>query len=192
MKPGREALLALSDVARLIRTYVDRRAAEHGMTRAQWGVLIRVERQGGLRQADIAEQMDLKPMSLVPILDRLAAQGLIERRRHPGDRRANLVFATDKGRALLEEVTPLADAIAGEVLSGLGEKDIARLLGTLERLRENVKGAEEAARSLPPAGLPARERTRRPQAGDATRARVPGTVPSGRRAPQSGRSSDGG
>ena len=80
-----------------MRTYIDQCAREHGMTRAQWGVLARLERQEGMTQAEMAETLEIQPISLVRLIDRLCQHGLVERRPHPRDRRANRLYLTDKG-----------------------------------------------------------------------------------------------
>ena len=85
----REVLFQLTDVARAMRTHFDQRAREHGMTRAQWGVLLRLERQEGMMQAEMAESLEIQPISLARLIDRLCDQKLVERRPHPSDRRAN-------------------------------------------------------------------------------------------------------
>ena len=97
----REILFQLADVARSMRTYVDQRAREHGMTRAQWGALARLERQEGMSQAEMAEALEVQPITLLRLVDRLCEQNLVERRPHPHDRRANRLYLTDKGRATL-------------------------------------------------------------------------------------------
>ena len=91
-------LFQLSDVARTMRTYIDQRARRHGMTRAQWGALLRLERQEGMTQAEMAESLEIQPISLVRLIDRLCLHGLVERRPHPRDRRANRLYLTEKGR----------------------------------------------------------------------------------------------
>ncbi len=139
----REALLLLTDAARLLRTHVDRRAAEHGMTRAQWGALIRIGRRSGITQAEIAEQMDIQPISLVPVLDRLCEQGLLERHAHPSDRRAKLLRLTDKGETVLLELEPVAVAIAEDLFAGATPRQIEDFQGLLELLKDNIKRATD-------------------------------------------------
>ena len=74
----------LNDVARLLRTYADYKASQFGMTRAQWAVLVRVDRSEGLNQSELAEVLDLQPITLTRLLDKLCDSGLIERRPDPG------------------------------------------------------------------------------------------------------------
>jgi MarR family transcriptional regulator, transcriptional regulator for hemolysin len=137
----REALFLLSDVARAMRTYIDQRAREHGMTRAQWGALARLERHEGMTQAEMAEALEIQPISLVRLIDRLCLQGLVERRPHPRDRRANRLYLTQKGRATLAQLLPLGRAVAGEVLAQFGETEVADLLQKLLLIRNNIRQA---------------------------------------------------
>jgi MarR family transcriptional regulator for hemolysin len=139
--PKREVLFQLSDAARSMRTYIDQRAREHGTTRAQWAVLMRLERQEGMTQAEMAEILEIQPISLVRLIDRLCEQRLVERRPHPHDRRANRLYLTDKGRAMIVQLAPLGREIAGDVLDTLGEGEIADLLAKLQRIKDNIRNA---------------------------------------------------
>ena len=85
---NREFAFILNDVARLLRTYADYRAAQFGMTRAQWAVLVRLDLYEGLNQSELADMLDLQPITLTRLLDKLCDSGLIERRPDPDDLRA--------------------------------------------------------------------------------------------------------
>jgi MarR family transcriptional regulator for hemolysin len=137
----REILLQLSEVARTMRTYIDQRAREHGMTRAQWGALVRLQRQEGMTQAELAENLDIQPISLVRLIDRLCLHGLVERRPHPRDRRANRLYLTEKGRTTLLHLAPLGKEIGSDVLASLDEADVADLLQKLLLIRNNIRRA---------------------------------------------------
>jgi DNA-binding MarR family transcriptional regulator len=150
LPPRREILFELSDVARALRTYVDQRAREHGMTRAQWGALARLQRHEGMTQAAMAEALEIQPISLVRLVDRLCEQGLIERRAHPSDRRANCLYLTEKGHARLAQMLPLAREISGHVLASFSDSDVAELLAKLLSLKRNIRQAV-ARRNAPPA-----------------------------------------
>ena len=102
---NREFGFILNDVARLLRTYADYRAAQFGMTRAQWAVLVRLDRSEGLNQSELAEMLDLQPITLTRLLDKLCDSGLIERRPDPDDRRAKRLFLTSAARPLLEQLS---------------------------------------------------------------------------------------
>src|ERR1700674_4317454 len=99
---SREFGFALHDVARLLRTYSDQRARELNMTRAQWAVLVRLQRFEGVKQSELAEMLDLAPITLARLIDKLCAIGLVERRDDAKDRRANRLFCTDKATPTLE------------------------------------------------------------------------------------------
>src|SRR6478735_3305576 len=92
---NREILFTISDVGRLLRTYADHKARRHGMTRAQWAVLLRRE---GLKQSDLAEDLDIQPITLTRLVDRLCDNDLIERRPDPNDRRAKRLYLTPAAR----------------------------------------------------------------------------------------------
>src|SRR5262245_19886278 len=102
---NRELAFAINDVARLLRTYADHEARAFGMTRAKWAVLARLDRFEGLKQTELAEMLDLQPITLTRLLDGLADNGLIERRPDPDDRRAKRLYPTAAARPLLERLT---------------------------------------------------------------------------------------
>jgi DNA-binding MarR family transcriptional regulator len=124
-----------------MRTYIDQRAREHGMTRAQWGALVRLQRQEGMTQAELAENLEIQPISLVRLIDRLCLHGLVERRPHPRDRRANRLYLTEKGRTTLLHLAPLGKEIGSHVLASLDEADVADLLQKLLLIRNNIRRA---------------------------------------------------
>ena len=83
----RDLLFLLHDVARLLRVDADKRARAHGMTRAQWAILIWLERQPGISQKELAELLEVEPITVARLIDRLEARGMVERRPDPKDRR---------------------------------------------------------------------------------------------------------
>jgi MarR family transcriptional regulator for hemolysin len=147
----KEIAFLINDVARLLKTYADQGARHYGMTRAQWGVLSRLDRCEGLKQTELAELLDLQPISLTRLLDRLADNGLIERRPDPNDRRVNRLYLTPAARPLLAQLTGLGEELMTTVLDGLDEKSVERLSADLGVLRENLRGAigRNATQSLP-------------------------------------------
>jgi DNA-binding MarR family transcriptional regulator len=124
-----------------MRTYIDQCARGHGMTRAQWGVLLRLERQEGMTQAEMAESLEIQPISLVRLIDRLCLHGLLERRPHPRDRRANRLYLTDKGHATLAGLTPLGREITAELLASISQPEIEELLQKLLVIKSNIRQA---------------------------------------------------
>lgn len=137
----KEIAFTINDVARLLKTYADQGARQYGMTRAQWGVLSRLDRCEGLKQSELAELLDLQPISLTRLLDRLANNGLIERRPDPHDRRVNRLYLMPAARPLLTQLTAMGEELMSTVLKGLDEKSIGRLLTELGLLRDNLRAA---------------------------------------------------
>src|SRR6478672_6070489 len=109
---SREILFTISDVGRLLRTYADQKARRHGMTRAQWAVLLRLQRREGLKQSDLADDLDIQPITLTRLVDRLCDNGLIERRPDPNDRRAKRLYLTEAARPLIGHISEEVEAIA--------------------------------------------------------------------------------
>src|SRR5215813_6999705 len=138
---NRELAFSINDVARLLRTYADHKAAQFGMTRAKWAVLARLDRFEGLKQTELAEMLDLQPISLTRLLDGLAENGLIERRPDPDDRRAKRLFLTPAARPLLERLSALGEDLMAEALVGLDRADVTRLLASLGTIKENLRQA---------------------------------------------------
>ena len=126
---NRELAFAINDVARLLRTFADHAAGRFGMTRAKWAVLARLDRFEGLKQTELAEMLDLQPITLTRLLDGLANNGLIERRPDPDDRRAKRLFLTPAARPLLERLTALGEGLMETALAGLEPSDVDALLG---------------------------------------------------------------
>jgi MarR family transcriptional regulator, transcriptional regulator for hemolysin len=141
LSPKREIAFVINDVARMLRTYADQHAATLGMTRAQWAVLVRLERAEGLKQAELAEQLDLQPISLTRLLDRLCDNGLIERRSDPKDRRAKRLFLTPAARPLLERLHVFGETLMTEVLDGVDKATLVAMLGQLDHIKENLRRA---------------------------------------------------
>jgi MarR family transcriptional regulator for hemolysin len=144
----RQLVAQLVESSRLLRNYIDHRAKSRGTTRAQWIVLFRLRQQEGLSQVDLADVLELQPISLVRLLDRLFEQGLLERRHDPCDRRANRLFLTANGRQLVDELDSLRDSIASDVLRDIPTEAIETSLQTLRAIKERVKGSAEPPGSV--------------------------------------------
>jgi MarR family transcriptional regulator for hemolysin len=137
----REMAFTIMDVARLIKTYADQRARQFGISRAQWAVLIRIERTEGLKQSELAEMLDLQPITLTRLLDRLADSGLIERRADPNDRRANRLYLMPAAKPLLGQLAELGADMMETVLEGLSATSIERMLKELSAVKGNLRAA---------------------------------------------------
>jgi DNA-binding MarR family transcriptional regulator len=139
----RQLVAQLVESSRLLRNYIDHRAKARGTTRAQWIVLFRLRQQEGLSQVDLADVLELQPISLVRLLDRLVEHGLLERRHDPKDRRANRLFLTAKGRQLVDDLDSLRDDIAKDVMQDVSEQAIETSLQALQDIKERIKFLSE-------------------------------------------------
>lgn len=152
---NREFAFSLNDVARMLRTYADQKASQFGITRAQWVVLVRLDRFEGLKQSELAEMLDLQPISLTRLLDRLCESGLIERRADPNDRRAKRLYLTAAARPMLERLGVLGDELMGTALAGVDRESVERMVAQLAIAKENLRHAiqhKAAAGTAVPAG----------------------------------------
>jgi MarR family transcriptional regulator for hemolysin len=143
-------LFTLGELQRLVRAYADRQASRYGITRAQWAVLAKVERFEGMKQTELAEQMEMQPITLTRLIDRLCDNGWIERRSDDTDRRVNRLYLRKAAKPLLAKLTGLKAELTATALEGIGPSDAQRLLSQLETIKENVRNAiadaEEDAR----------------------------------------------
>jgi MarR family transcriptional regulator, transcriptional regulator for hemolysin len=141
LSANREFAFVLNDVARMLRTYADQKAAQFGITRAQWVVLARLDRSEGLKQSELADILDLQPISLTRLLDKLCESGLIERRGDPIDRRAKRLFLTAAARPLLEKLGNLGEELMGTALSGVDRESVQSMIEKLGVVKENLRQA---------------------------------------------------
>jgi DNA-binding MarR family transcriptional regulator len=128
----------VAETAQALRRAFDRRAAALGVTRAQWRVLARLGREDGLRQVALADALDLEPITLCRMIDRLEEAGLVERRRDESDRRAWRIHLTEKAVPVTERLRALAAEFLGEALDGVDAPEQARVLDALARVRSNL------------------------------------------------------
>jgi MarR family transcriptional regulator, transcriptional regulator for hemolysin len=139
----KQLITQLVESSRLLRNYIDHRAKGRGTTRAQWIVLFRLREQEGLSQVDLADVLELQPISLVRLLDRLVEHGLVERRHDPRDRRANRLFLTAAGRQLADDLDSLRESIATDVLQDISVAAIETSLETLQDVKDRIKSFAE-------------------------------------------------
>jgi DNA-binding MarR family transcriptional regulator len=128
----------IAETAHALRKDFDRRAAGMGVTRAQWKVLFRLTRHPGLRQIELADMLDIEPITLTRIIDRLQESELVERVADPSDRRAWRLHVTARARPLVEKLRAVADEMISEAFAGIDPKDIEITRQVLGRVRENA------------------------------------------------------
>jgi DNA-binding MarR family transcriptional regulator len=128
----------IAETAHALRKSFDRRAVGMGVTRAQWKVLFRLSRKPGLRQIELADMLDIEPITLSRIIDRLEESGLVERVADPADRRAWRLHVTARAQPLVEKLRALADEMIADAFAGIDPKDIETTRAVLGRVRENA------------------------------------------------------
>ena len=143
-------LFTLGELARLVRAYADKQAARYGITRAQWAVLAKVERSEGLKQTELAELMEMQPITLTRLIDKLCDNGWIERRGDENDRRVNRLHLRKAARPLLGKLAGLRSELTTTALDGITPADAHRLLDQLDLIKENVRNAIQHPANEPP------------------------------------------
>lgn len=138
----------ISDVSRLMRRRFDERARLIGVTRTQWRVLKFLQRGEGINQGGLADLLEVEPITLCRMIDRLEEAGLVERRRDPADRRAKRIFLTERARPLLDDLGRIADDLVETVLAGVSAEEHDAVIAILHRIHSNLSdmnSAKEAA-----------------------------------------------
>jgi DNA-binding MarR family transcriptional regulator len=128
----------LADVSRLMRRSFDARAHDIGVTRPQWQVLVTLARQEGVNQGHLAELLDVEPITVCRMVDRLSEAGLVERRPDPADRRAWCLFLTPKANEVVERLRPMGAIMFDQAMEGVNETERRALMDTLDRIRSNL------------------------------------------------------
>jgi len=134
----------IADTARLIRREMNRRAAALGATRAQWRVLARLHRSGGgQRQIELADALDVEPITLSRMIDRLEESGLVERRRDPADRRAWRIHLTAKAQPVIDQLTTIGAEFQAELTEGVDPAEARKVSNILAQLRQALAQMDE-------------------------------------------------
>ena len=146
--PAKGLGLLIHDVSRLLRRLIDQQAQEIGLTSAQWRVLASVARtelrnEEPLNQAALADQMDMEPITLSRLIDRMEQASLIERRPDPGDRRAHRLYLTEAARPLVARFRAVAGSCIGDAFTGVTDTEMDMVASVLSRVRNNLTGKNE-------------------------------------------------
>ncbi len=128
----------LASVSHLMRRAFSERREDGALTLAQARALFYVSRNEGMRQIDLAELLEVKPITLARLIDQLAEAGLVERRADPDDRRAYRIFLTPTAAPHLESIEAVAASVRADALRGLGKQDVATLFAALQAMRDNL------------------------------------------------------
>ncbi len=135
----------LHDIARLMRKKFDQRAKALGLSRSQWQVLVHLSRHEGINQSGLAEILEIENITLGRLIDRMEEAGWVERRPDPRDRRARLLFMTEKVAPVMERMFSIAEETRNDALAGLPPAQREMLLDALRFVRSNL-----SERSAPP------------------------------------------
>ena len=148
----------LKDVSRRYVQRFEQHAAVMSMTLVQCRALVRLEKNEGISQARLAEMIEVEPMAMVRILDRMEADGLLVRRPDLADRRARRLHLTAKAKPLLQEIWRLADLTRAETFAGIPRAEREAFIDVLERLDGNLTALDAApvAASVRPVNRAAR------------------------------------
>src|SRR5260370_14729360 len=135
----------MHDVARLMRRRFERRARQTGLgiTRQQARALLSIARNEGLSQAAIATLLDIEPIALVRLLDRLHEEGLVERRLHPTDRRVRTLWLTPLGWRVVDRVLAINREIRDEACARLRPAARRAMVRAPDHIKDNLLLAEE-------------------------------------------------
>jgi MarR family transcriptional regulator for hemolysin len=139
LSEGRYLAFLLMEAARLQRTVFDRRVRKVGFTRTQWLVLRRVAEQTGVSQSELAEMLEVEKATAGRFIDRLEEFGWVERRPDENDRRVKRIGLTELGRRIHREVTPIAEAMVEEELSGLTKREREMLTDLLINVKQRLQ-----------------------------------------------------
>jgi DNA-binding MarR family transcriptional regulator len=126
------------DVARLMRKRFEQRAKDMGLTRSQWQTLAYLSNNEGIHQAGLAEILEIEPITLVRILDKLTERGLVERRQHPNDRRSWMLYMREEARPLLDTMRNIGEVTRGEALEGVSTAEREHLYELLILMKSNL------------------------------------------------------
>ncbi len=138
----------LNDTARLFRRAFNARTRDSGITALQWRLITYLRRHEGIRQGPLADLIEVEPITLSRMIDRLVEAELVERRADPADRRAWRLHLTPRADELLGGMRELADALTDEATEGLTEEENAQLIALVERVRANLSRRECVKESL--------------------------------------------
>jgi DNA-binding MarR family transcriptional regulator len=136
--PKHDLLFLLHDVARLIRIEADKRARLDGMTRAQWALLLQLERHPGLSQKEVADLLDVEPISVARLVDRLEAGALIERRPDAADRRIWRLHLRPAAAAAIEKISAQRAELAAVASRNMPQQLRDAMVQGLLQMKANI------------------------------------------------------
>jgi DNA-binding MarR family transcriptional regulator len=132
----------VTDVTRLMRKHFDRRAVRFNLTRAQWRALKRISRGEGMRQTELAEQLEMEPIAIGRVIDRLQKAGFVERRADPADRRAWRLFLTPRAHGVVDDMEQISNELFRHAQKGIGAAEMRSMIDVLGRMKDNLNALD--------------------------------------------------
>lgn len=133
----------LNDVTLMFRKHFDRRAVKFGLTRAQWRATKMLHYREGLRQTELAEYLEMEPIAVGRVIDRLQAAGFVERRPDPRDRRAWRLYPTEQARAVIDDMEDIARGLRKDATRGISHEELSQALEVIGRLKDNLLALDQ-------------------------------------------------
>lgn len=135
----------IHDAARLLRKRFEAKGSAYGLSAAQWRLLVRLVKDEGVAQARLAELLEIEPISVSRLLDRMEEGGWIERRQDASDRRVRMIFPTDKSREAFAAIKAVAGDVYDRALDGLAAEERRVLVKCLNKIIANLTDGEAPA-----------------------------------------------
>lgn len=135
----------IHDVHRLMRKRFEARAGESGLSSAQWRLMVRVAKEEGIAQARLAELLEIEPISVSRLIDRMEEGGWIERRSDAADRRVRTIYPTQKAKDAYAHIKGIAGDVYEQSLAGLSAGDKAALIKGLTTMVANLADGEQSS-----------------------------------------------
>ena len=142
----------MQDVTRHLRTHFDRRATQFKLTRAQWRATKMLYRREGLRQTELAEFLEMEPIAVGRVIDRLQAAGFVERRPDPKDRRAWRLYTTAQASSIVDDMERIAYELRRECTVGITYEEMEQAMDVMTRLKENLQALDTTEAPPPQEG----------------------------------------
>lgn len=136
--------ILVTDVTRLMRKHFDRRAERFNLTRAQWRALKRLSHSEGMTQSDLAEMIEMEPIAVGRVIDRLQKAGFVERRADPHDRRAWRLYLTARAHAVVGDMESISTGLYRDAQKGISAADLKTMMSVLARMKDNLNALEDA------------------------------------------------
>lgn len=135
----------LNDAYRAVRRRFEHLTAEHGLSVPQWRLLRYITTEGPCNQSILADLLDVEPISVSRMIDRMEQSGWLKREPHPDDRRARIIVPTDKARAIAPQARATAERVYAEALVDLPESQRRALQNALLAIAANLSKPDTAA-----------------------------------------------